>query len=235
MCESVRCTVCRSPAQSPRPPSGIVAKRLLRRTVARPAVLAAVALLLSGCIVRHYPTDLQVELRGVVARDDILRIVGPEPWPRLDTAILLDLSSSEDWVGRANRYPASTQLEGGFCDGRRVPLLTYYSLYANGNLAGHRLPSGEWNIPPPDDDGRYVFQGFLQIRYSGEGVGYPGNDENDYWGPFDLEREPRDVCLYVGGGSPLALPRYYYRSNVVEIGKAEIEAVLRSAREVEED
>ena len=216
-----------------RPPSRIVAKRLRRRNAARPAVLAAVALL-SGCTVRHYPTDMQVELRGVVARDDILRIAGPVARPRLDTAILLDLSSSEDWFGRAEWHGATQRLAGGFCDGRRVPLLTHYSLYANGNLAGRSLPSGESNIPPPDDDGRYVFQGFLRIRYSGEDVGNPANDENDYWGPFDLEREPRDVCLYVRGGS-MWVPLYVYRSNVVEIGKAEIEAVLHSAREVEED
>ena len=200
------------------------------------AVRAAVlsTLVLGWGCVRHYPQDLQVELRGVVDREGIVRITGERfgPIVNADEAIVVDVSSRSDWITRAKRHVASRQLLGGFCDGRRVSRLTTLGVFANGALAGIGLPAGGLNVPEPDEHGRYVVQGFLRIRERVEERfrGVSSHDDSLYNLPFDLAAEPRDVCLHVRGGSagPTFLP-YVYESNVARIPREDIEALLRGA------
>ena len=67
------------------------------------------------------------------------------------------------------------------------------------------------------------------MRDGGEMEGHVDPDERLYYGPFDLAARPRDVCLYVRGGSVSVLAFYVYKSNVVRIGRSEFDAVLRRA------
>ncbi len=191
--------------------------------------------LAAGCV-GHYPTDLDISVRDVVDRSGIVAIARSAQYPRvvppLERAILLRISSRENFVRRAASEGASTRLDGHFCEGKVANLVG--SLYVNGAPAGLPLEEGgARNLPQADDDGLYVLDGFLKIRDEWARRELDHRDRIDpsqeYYETFDLEKQARDVCLYVRGGT-MWFRFFAYKSNVVVIPKEEIATVLMKAK-----
>ncbi len=209
---------------------------LANLTVALRLGAMTVLALAAGCV-RHYPTDLDISVRDVVDRSGIVAIARSAHYPRLvppwERAILLRISSRENFVRRAASAGATISLDGHFCEGM-VANLVYHHLYVNGAPA--KLPleeGGARNLPQADDDGLYVLDGFLKIRDEWARRELDHRDRIDpsqeYYETFDLEKRARDVCLYVIRGT-MWLPFSVYKSNVVVIPKEEIATVLMKAK-----
>ena len=181
----------------------------------RLAVIGAVTII-AGCV-RVYPPDIDVRVRGVVERSGVLGIVGDTRLPYwADRFVVLELSSRSDFVGRADSKGALCILTAYFCDSDTdVPTLADSQLYVNGRLAMMKY-DGIPNLPEANDEGVYVVDGLLHVSDPRTFM------EHD---PFDLEKDQRDVCVYVVGGIK-AMPLSGFKSNLVRIPKEEITAAL---------
>ena len=218
---------------TPRPCHGGLSVRALARSLA--ALPMVLGMLLTGCEAllagceRQFPRDLEAKLGRVADESLVQQIAGDPAYVRADSVISVEFSSATDWVRAAASKSASLYLDGFFCELEdRVVLLTAPSLFVNGKRAARTMEDGTANLPQPGADGRYVVKGFLWLR-DGGGIEVHENFRSDpnqeYYDSFDLAKDPRDVCLFVGGGT-MWLPLFDYRSNVAVVPKEEIATVL---------
>ena len=218
---------------NPRPFRGRPSVRALSRFLtALPTVLAV---LLTGCEVlfagceRQYPRDLDARIDRVADESLLQQVTGDPAYLPAHEVISVELSSATDWVRAADSKSASMLLDGFFCEREaRLVQLTNPFLFVNGKWAGLTLEGGVANLPQPDANGRYVVKGFLWVN--DEGVrevedGFGLDPDQEHYDGFDLAKDPRDVCLYVHGGT-MWLPSFVYRSNVAVVPKEEIATVL---------
>ena len=114
-------------------------------------------------------------------------------------------------------------------------LLGEVAPFVAGEWAGWPLGNGVRNLPVRGEDGHYVVEGLLEVREDRQDVQLVRSSRIDrrqeYYDTFDLEREPRDVCLYAVGANYVRriLGGFPYRSNVAVIPKEEIAVAFRRA------
>ena len=231
MTGSVTCTVCRTPSRRHDGDTGYGRWRSVRAMFILAALSTGCDTLVVSCE-RQYPRDLNAKLGPTADAALLQRVTGESAYLQENTAILVEVSSSTDWVGRAQQASATTQLEGQFCEWKdHLARVASPFLFANGqriaSRSGGRKADG--NLPLRDEDGLFVAQGFIHVRDDGNGTAMPSSvpldRDQEYYRRFDLEQNPRDICLYVRGGT-MWLPLFHYRSNVVVVPKEEIAAAL---------
>ena len=185
--------------------------------------------------------DLDASVVGVVDRSDIRSVVGNEDsyrgfpgltstrfWSRAanDRGQLLRvrLTTSKDLVSFANRKGLGINLKWHFCDTpRQAVQLGDNSAY----VRAAPVPAFSRRPSPvtANRQGRFAYDAILYIRDTS-----PFATHRRQWGktdaeidqPYDLERDPKDVCVWV----LLATKLRGFRTNTAKIPKEEIAAAL---------
>ena len=212
---------------TPRPCHGGLSVRALARSLA--ALPMVLAMLLTGCEAllagceRQFPRDLEARLGRVADESLLQQVTGDPAYLPAHEVISVEFSSATDWIRAADSMDATMLLYGDFCERKSgLVRLTDPFVFVDGNWAGLTLEAGVVNLPEPDADGLYVVTGFIWVRH--EGVSSVEEGFEVSYDSFDLEKDPRDICLYVRGGTTW-LPIFRYRSNVAVIPKEEIATV----------
>ena len=191
-------------------------------------VIVAVAALAGGCML-PVRSGLAASVEGVVGKDDIHEIVGDyfgKPRVILDRygnrrgqLLHVRLSTSKDLGSFSGRKHLLMSLRWRFCDNARQEVnLGIPQAFVNGReVFGLYRPS-----PWQDGAGRFVYDAILRVRDV-----RPEEDRRTFASgvveeAFNLEREPRDVCVRVRLISKLS----GYRTRVARIPKEEIAAAL---------
>lgn len=219
--------------------------RSIRARLAKAAaLLLACAALAStaGCVhyllgPQYFPTNVDIRVRGLVIQSRIHEFFGNSYHaPRRDV-VLVEVASRTDWIRRAVSKSATSWLSGDFCDSNRITLMVGSSLFFNGELAYKAVenkspnPVTYPNLPTRNETGLYVVQGYIYVRNGPHEIRAPlpeslrNDPAQEFYDKFDLERHPRDICVYVGGGAPFWT--YHYNSNKVRISRDEIVAALQ--------
>ena len=195
------------------------------------------ALTAGGCALwleQRIRYDLAASVVGVVDRSNIRGVVGDEDgFPGLTSArfwsatandrgqlLRVRLTTSKDLVSFANRKSVGINIRWHFCDQPRQAVhLGMNTAYVHGS----RVPA----IPPrpspviADRQGRFAYDAILYVRDAGTPTPLPlGVPE--VLEPYDLERKPRDVCVWV----LLATKLRGFRTNVAKIPKEQIATAL---------
>lgn len=182
--------------------------------------------------------DLDASVVGIVDRSDIRSVVGDERnfpgltstrfWSTLanDRGQLLRvrLTTNKDLVSFANRKGLGIYLSWHFCDTpRQAVRLGKNSAYVH----AARVPAFPPRPSPviANRQGRFAYDAILYIRDTS-----PFATDERQWGktdaeidqPYDLERDPRDVCVWV----LLSTKLRGFRTNTAKIPKEEIAAAL---------
>ena len=177
----------------------------------------------------RYPKDLEVRVRGLVDQSRLKELVGDGEFhaPKGEV-VLIDVVSRTDWVRRIREAGASLHFDGNFCDSDRLVFVVSSWLFANGRMAGYSSEVGASNLPLRDEEGRYTLHGFIYVRSGPYKVSLHKDlridPSQEHYDDYDLEREPRDVCVYVAGGNDA---RYGYISNTVRIPGGKIAAAIQ--------
>ena len=190
-------------------------------------VVLIVAALAGGCML-PVRSGLTATVEGVVGKDNIHEITGDyfhEPRVVLDRygnnrgqLLHVRLSTSKNLVSFSDRKHHMMVLQWRFCDNaRREVRLGILQAFVNGREVWLRKPS-----PRQDGAGRFVYDAILRVRDA-----RPEEDRREFASgvveeTFDLEREPRDVCVRARLISKLL----GYRTRVARIPKEEIAAAL---------
>lgn len=196
-----------------------------------PAVLAG------GCMLLYPPirSDLTASVEGVVGKADIHEVAGdyydahPESFwteygSRRGQMLRVRLSTSRDLVSLSHKKRLRMDLRWRFCDdapqevslGGLVPFVNGVSMWKRPRMSS----------PVLDRTGRFVYSAILYVRDRGY-FGDRGTEEDRRYQsgasrPFDLEREPRDVCVAVW----LITKPGGYRTKAARIPKEDIAAAL---------
>ena len=191
-------------------------------------VIVAIAALAGGCML-PIRSDLTASVEGVVGKDSIHEITGDyfrKPRVILDRygnhrgqLLHVRLSTRNNLVLFSDRKHLAMSLRWRFCDNARQEVrLGIHRAFVNGRrVLGLNKPS-----PKQDGAGRFVYDAILRVRDA-----RPEEDRRLFASgvveeTFDLEREPRDVCVRVRLISKLS----GYRTKVARIPKEEIAAAL---------
>ena len=190
-----------------------------------PAVLAG------GCVLLYPPirTDLTASVEGVVGKAGIHEVAGDyydahpgsfwtEYGNRRGQMLRVRLSTSRDLVSFSHEKRMRMDLRWRFCeDSSQEVSLGGLVPFVNGVSMWKRPPMSS---PALDDTGRFVYSAILYVRDRGT------EDERRHRSgastPFDLEREPRDVCVAVR----LLTKPGGYRTKAARIPKEDIAAAL---------
>ena len=163
---------------------------------------AAAASLLGGCIAQ-VPDDVTfVSVEAVDWHDEAeLPGHGPEKQHRL--MLKTTFATTMDLVQFAEKHSYSLGADASFCDDpERREGIAYSAIY----WQGIRIDRYDRSV--------------TELRWSSE------NDAIFYYAYLvqDLSKHPKDICLYVSGGS---MAGFGYKSNSVVVPASEIEAALR--------
>lgn len=183
----------------------------------------------------YFPRDLEIRVRGLVTQSRIHEFFGDSWRAPNREAILIEVASRTDWIRRAVSRSADAQLEGDFCDSNRKTIVVGSGLFFNGERTDRPVanqspnPVTHPNLPTRNEAGLYVVEGYVYVRNGPYEVSLDEDSRDDpaqeFHDKFDLERNPRDICVYVRGGYPILT--YYYESNKVRISKDETVAALQ--------
>ena len=195
------------------------------------------ALTAGGCALwleQRIRYDLAASVVGVVDRSNIRGVVGDEDgFPGWTSArfwsatandrgqlLRVRLTTSKDLVSFANRKGVLISPRWHFCDQPRQAVhLGMRRAYVHASW----VPA----IPPrpspviADRQGRFAYDAILYVRHAGTPTPLPLGDP-EVLEPYDLERKPRDVCVWV----LLATKLRGFRTNVAKIPKEQIAAAL---------
>ena len=194
-------------------------------------VVGVAALLAGGCPLFFPPirSDLTASVEGVVGEDDIHKIAGgyftnrESSWTmfgsRRGQLLHVRLSTSRDLVSLSYRKHLGITVRWHFCDDAQQEVyLGEGQAFVNGTeVWGLSTPS-----PARDGTGRFVYDVVLHVRDA-----RPEEDRRR-WGSgvvkeaFDLELEPRDVCVALW----LITKMGGYRTTDARIPREEIAAAL---------
>ena len=203
-----------------------------------PASILACAMTASGCgflYLERIWYDLTASVVGVVERSNIQKVVG-DGFSHVSTSthfwdtyanereqlLRVRLSTRKDLVLFANRKSVGINIQWHFCDKPEQ------AVHLGSNrvfVDAVRMPG----IPRPsksiaDHEGQFTYDAILYIRDASpfaEGGRY-GRVDTEIDEPYDLERSPRDVCVWV----LLATKLRGFKTNVAKIPKEEIAAAL---------
>ena len=198
------------------------------RRCLRMCVLAGAASV-AGChLLPSRINDLAASVEGPVGEADLRPIAGDSyssfAWGRYASArrqlLRARLSTTKDMVQFASRKNARIIVKWRFCGepNRRV-LLGGWDAY----VGGVRVPAHDGPTPTVTDErGRFAYDAVLYARdpRSAEDRWFPALGQ--YEEAYDLEREPRDVCVRVVFARMLSA----YRTTVATIPKEAIAAAL---------
>lgn len=180
----------------------------------------------------HQPirSGLTASVVGIVGKDDIHEIAGDyfenyreSFWTKhgrhSGQFLHVRLSTSKDLGAFSDRKHLGLYIRWRFCDNARQEVrLGIPQAFANGREVDrlHR------NFPRQDGTGRFVYNAILRVRED-----RPEDDRRRFASgvaeeAFDLEREPRDVCVAFRFPSKLS----GYRTRAARIPKEEIAAAL---------
>lgn len=194
-----------------------------------PAVLIFLATFcIYGCAT-NYPVDLNLVSVSKIKRSDISEVVGDdenlpiiEYWTSSDF-LKVDVSTKEDLAYYANKTDSTLNVGAYFCDSpEKVVLLGLSSIYMEGvrvsGMAGlEGIDASKENL--------FVYDLVLFVTWDKE-RDLPGALKKDkdqlVYLQFDLEKDPLDICLSVGGGNMTNS----YRSNVIRISRNQIKTAL---------
>ena len=199
------------------------------------------ALTAGGCALwleQRIRYDLAASVVGVVDRSNIRGVVGDEDgFPGLTSArfwsatandrgqlLRVRLTTSKDLVSFANRKSVGINIRWHFCDQPRQAVhLGQNSAYVH----AARVPAIPRRPSPviADRQGRFEYDAILYPRDTSPRATYRrryGKTDAEIDQPYDLERDPRDVCVWV----LLATKLRGFRTNVAKIPKEQIAAAL---------
>ena len=204
-------------------------------------IVAVAALLAGGCVL-PIRSDLIASVEGVVGKTDIQEISGDyyakwewmwtEHGSRKGQLLHVRLSTSRDLVSFSAGRPLVVSVRWRFCDDARQEVnLGGSEAFVKGVavwtlewMQSNAAPTQSVLAPAPalDRNGRFVYDAILHVRDR-----RPEEDRRiEAFGvveeAFDLEREPRDVCVWV---RMKTMPSGY-RTRAARIPKEEIAAAL---------
>ena len=192
-------------------------------------VIGVAALLASGCVL-PIRSGLTASVEGVVGKADVHEVAGDyfvkreSVWTKYGSRrgrlLHVRLSASRDLVSFSVGKTLLMSLRWRFCDdaGQSVHLGTL-TAFVNGAEVWYPLSKSS---PTRDGTGRFVYDAILYVRdrrpEDERRIRAFGVVEE----AFDLEREPRDVCVQVR----MRTMPHGYRTRTARIPKEEIAAAL---------
>ena len=179
--------------------------------------------------IRH---DLAASVAGAVDRSE-LRLLVDDDFPDTDyfwedasdlgQVLHVRLSTSKDLVEFGNRKGLVGRVRWYFCDKPKQKVSLGYPRFFVDAQDSLTLAMKSWGMvtrpmpsPAADRHGRFAYDAIMYVRDS------PPQNEFNFYEPFDLERELRDVCVYVLIPGKLG----GYKTNAARIPKEEIAAAL---------
>ncbi len=196
----------------------------------RTSILVSMALV-SGCVwTIHY--DLTASVDGLVGKENVREVAGGHYENHGDSfwsafgneqgqMLRVRVSTSRDLVSLAYRKHRMTTVQWHFCEKpRQEAFLGSNILFVDGTRVPWVFQHASRVVP--DGQGRFVYDAILYVRDP-----RPLEDRRSFASgeideAYDLEREPRDVCMWVGLWTTMA----GYKTNVARIPKEAIAATL---------
>ena len=191
----------------------------------------------SGCGVFYLQRiwyDLTASVVGVVGKSDIREVVGEDFIPESSSyfwntfandreqLLRVRLSTRKDLVSFADRKSTTISAQWHFCDDQeQAANLGYVSVFVDAKEVP-KIPRRSSPVVA-DRQSRFAYDAILYVRDARpkrEGplpLGVPEREVR-----YDLERDPRDVCVWVLLGRKLG----GFKTNVARIPKEEIAAAL---------
>ncbi len=191
--------------------------------------LSMASLFLSGCI---SVCEIEIKRQSVkyIKRADIGSFIGADvnlplesKWANGDF-IVLEFFSNENLVEFVRKHGVNLFVDMSFCDQpEKEVILGATDVYFNGKSIIDLKLSGDYPKESSEDN-RYEIVIFLiwdkdrKLPESSSKV-----DGGIYYLKFDLDKQPKDICLSLKGGNPAKT----VRSNQLKLTQTEIETVIR--------
>ena len=192
------------------------------------ALVLMCAALVGGCplVFPRIDYDLAASVVGAVGREDVRRFAGDRyaDAPHFPSKFANDqgqvvrvrLSTSKDLVSLSDKTSTFISVQWQFCEmpDQHVVLGDVRAFVDGAEASWINVKSVS---PLPDRRGRFGYDVVLYVR-----GWFMSEETGEIEGKFDLEREPRDVCVQVW----LTTKMGGYRTNVARITKEEIATAL---------
>ncbi len=198
------------------------------------ATLAATSMPLTGCAI--FIPDVH-DLRLLDVRPVEQGAANIEAWgePAHDRPVnyvigRIDLVTQSDVVGIVDASGLTFWTELTICEtGATVPAygvfykgVELFDVGINEEIRARYLErAGQHNPAEP-----FTYQVYFDPRSTRSQVKAPGLGQPDLYEPFDFTREPRDLCLRIGGGNMMG---GYFKSNTIVVPKAALKNAFDSA------
>ena len=194
-------------------------------------VIVAIGALVGGCMFFFPPirSGLTATVEGVVGKDNIQEIAGDyfanreSSWAifgsRRGELMHVRLSTSRDLVSFSNRKHLWITVQWHFCDDAQQEVyLGKISAFIN----GREIRGSYKSSPAQAETGHFVYDAILHVRDTRSEENRRSFASGVVEEAFDLEREPRDVCVALW----LITKPGGYRTRSTRIPKEEIATVL---------
>nr|WP_138976375.1 hypothetical protein [Microbulbifer agarilyticus] len=189
---------------------------------------SAVSLLLSACV-SNMPRDVIVSEVGIVSRESLDKIVEKpfhESW-LIDKFLVVGLSTDTDLIqyAQGRGYPLS--VNRWFCEQKSTPIFGS-GLYAEeASLYTQTIDLEKikfMSVSQKERSGKNLYYAVVPLSISQdiEIYGRPERKGAVFYGRYNLESYPRDLCFQVGGYSY----GFGFKSNLAKLPASTIQGVV---------